>query len=48
MSKRLVLVGMVEPETEDVIEAFNEWYIGNHVEDTFNCQMLQPSLVSRQ
>ena len=29
MSKKLVLVGMVEPETEDLIEAFNEWYIGN-------------------
>jgi|GEM_PF-561619 hypothetical protein len=37
MSKKLVLVGMVEPETEDLIEAFNEWYIGNHVEDTYNC-----------
>ena len=37
MGKRLVLVGMVEPETEDLIEAFNEWYLGNHVEDTYNC-----------
>lgn len=27
MSKRPVLVGMVGPETEGVIEAFNEWYI---------------------
>ncbi len=37
MGKRLILIGLVEPETEDHIAAFNEWYIGNHVEDTYNC-----------
>ncbi len=37
MSKKLILVGLVEPETEDHVAAFNEWYLGNHVEDTFNC-----------
>ena len=37
MAKKLVLVGLVEPETEDHVAAFNEWYLGNHVEDTFNC-----------
>ena len=36
MTKKLVLVGMVEPQ-DDMIEAFNEWYLGNHVEDTYNC-----------
>ena len=36
MSKKLVLVGLVEPK-KDMVEAFNEWYLGNHVEDTFNC-----------
>ncbi len=36
MSKKLVLVGLVQPK-KDKVEAFNEWYLGNHVEDTFNC-----------
>ncbi len=36
MSKKLVLVGLVQPQ-KDRIEAFNEWYLGNHIEDTFNC-----------
>ena len=33
---KLVLVGLVQPE-KDKVEAFNERYLGNHVEDTFNC-----------
>ena len=33
MAKKLVLVGLVEPETEDHVAAFNEWYLGNHIED---------------
>ncbi|MXW50003.1 MAG: hypothetical protein F4Z84_07080, partial [Gammaproteobacteria bacterium] len=37
MAKKLVLVGLVQPESEDLVEAFNEWYLGNHVEDTYNC-----------
>ena len=37
MAKKLVLVGLVQPESEDLVEAFNAWYLGNHVEDTFNC-----------
>ena len=32
---RLVLVGLVEPQA-DMEDAFNEWYLGNHVEDTAN------------
>lgn len=30
-----MLAGLVEPK-KDRVEAFNEWYLGNHVEDTFN------------
>jgi hypothetical protein len=37
MAKKLVLMGLIEPETEDHVAAFKEWYLGNHVEDTFNC-----------
>ncbi len=37
MAKKLVLVGLVQPESEDLVQAFNDWYLGNHVEDTFNC-----------
>ena len=37
MGKKLILMGLVEPETDDLVEAFNEWYLGNHVEDTYNC-----------
>ncbi len=37
MAKKLVLVGLVQPESEDLVEAFNEWYLGNHIEDTYNC-----------
>jgi hypothetical protein len=36
MAKKLVLVGLVQP-MKDKVEAFNEWYLGNHVEDTYNC-----------
>ena len=36
MANKLVLVGLVQP-FKDKIEAFNEWYLGNHVEDTYNC-----------
>ena len=36
MAQKLVLVGLVQPH-KDQVEAFNEWYLGNHIEDTFNC-----------
>ncbi len=36
MAKKLVLVGLVAPK-KDQVEAFNEWYLGNHIEDTYNC-----------
>ncbi len=34
---KLVLIGLIEPKTDDHIQAFKDWYLGNHVEDTFNC-----------
>ena len=36
MGKKLVLVGLVQPH-QGSEEAFKEWYLGNHVEDTYNC-----------
>lgn len=36
MAKKLVLIGLVEPK-KDKVEAFKEWYLGNHIEDTYNC-----------
>lgn len=39
MGKKLVLVGLVEPEKDQQV-AFNEWYLGNHVEDTYNCPVI--------
>ncbi|MEM6707466.1 MAG: hypothetical protein AAF648_01645 [Pseudomonadota bacterium] len=35
--KQLILIGLVEPKSSDAIEAFNSWYLGNHIEDTYNC-----------
>ena len=35
--KNLILMGLVEPKTQDDVAAFNSWYLGNHIEDTFNC-----------
>jgi hypothetical protein len=34
---KLVLIGIVDAKTEDHVQAFRDWYLGNHVEDTFNC-----------
>ncbi|MFC1896551.1 hypothetical protein ACFL0Q_07840 [Thermodesulfobacteriota bacterium] len=34
---KLILVGLVEPKDADSQKAFEEWYLGNHVEDTANC-----------
>ena len=35
--KTLILVGLVEPKSADLVGAFNAWYLGNHVEDTYHC-----------
>lgn len=37
MAKKLILMGLVQPGNDDLVEAFNQWYLGNHVEDTYNC-----------
>ena len=37
MSRKLVLVGLVQPKSGDLVEAFRDWYLGNHIEDTWNC-----------
>ena len=39
--KKLILMGLVEPKSEDLVEAFNSWYLGNHVEDTYNCPVIK-------
>lgn len=38
--KKLILMGLVEPASEDLVQAFNDWYLGNHVEDTYNCPVI--------
>ena len=30
-----MLIGLVQPKA-DMVEACNDWYLGNHVEDTYN------------
>lgn len=41
MTKKLVLVGLVEPQSTDHEAAFREWYLGNHIEDTYNCPVIK-------
>ncbi len=38
--KKLILMGLVEPTGEDAVTAFNQWYLGNHIEDTYNCPQI--------
>ena len=40
MAEKLILIGLVQPK-KDMVEAFNEWYLGNHIEDTFNCPVIK-------
>jgi hypothetical protein len=35
--EKLILVGLVEPIDEASVPAFEQWYLGNHVEDTSHC-----------
>ena len=37
MAKKLILMGLVQEKDADHKKAFEDWYLGNHVEDTFNC-----------
>ena len=39
--KKLILMGLVEPKTTDLVGAFNAWYLGNHVEDTYHCPIVK-------
>lgn len=41
MTRKLVLVGLVEPQSDDHVAAFREWYLGNHIEDTYNCPVIK-------
>ena len=36
-AKKLILMGLVQPKSDAQVPAFDSWYLGNHVEDTFNC-----------
>lgn len=37
MAKKLILVGLIQPKDKADDTAFKEWYLGNHIEDTFHC-----------
>ena len=39
MAKKLILIGLVQAKP-GMEKEFEEWYLGNHVEDTFNCPNL--------
>ncbi|HJP41832.1 MAG TPA: hypothetical protein QGF35_09030 [Dehalococcoidia bacterium] len=34
---RFVLIGLCEPNSDDVQEQFNEWFVNQHIEDTAKC-----------
>tara|TARA_B100000809_G_scaffold251008_1_gene284078 strand:+ start:200 stop:550 length:351 start_codon:yes stop_codon:yes gene_type:complete len=34
---RFILVGLVEPQSEAQQQDFDDWYLGNHIEDTALC-----------
>ncbi len=36
-ARKLVLLGLVGPKNESAVAAFNDWYLGNHIEDTARC-----------
>lgn len=38
-SNSLILVGLVQAK-EGLEDAFREWYLGNHVEDTYHCPVI--------
>ena len=43
---KLILVGMVEPQP-GMEKDYEEWYLGNHVEDTANCPAILSGTVYR-
>ena len=40
MAKTLILVGLVQAK-DGMEQAFRDWYLGNHVEDTYNCPVIK-------
>ena len=44
---KLILVGMVEPNPGMEAE-YDDWYLGNHVEDTANCPHITRGTVYRK
>jgi hypothetical protein len=44
---KLILVGMVEPNP-GMEAAYDDWYLGNHVEDTANCPAILSGTVYRK
>lgn len=40
MADTLILVGLVQAK-EGMEQAFKDWYLGNHVEDTYNCPVIK-------
>ena len=34
---RFILIGLVEPPTPEKQAAFDEWFVGQHIEDTARC-----------
>jgi hypothetical protein len=34
---RFILIGLVAPTSEETRQAFDDWYLGNHIEDTALC-----------
>lgn len=36
-ARKLVLLGLVGPKNDSAIDAFKDWYLENHIEDTARC-----------
>lgn len=45
MTNTYTLIGLVEPATEDLVGAFEEWYLGNHVEDTYRAPVVKSARI---
>jgi len=43
--EKLILVGLVEPIDASAVPEFEEWYLGNHVEDTSHCPKIRRGTV---
>jgi hypothetical protein len=43
--EKLILVGLVEPLDASAVPAFEQWYLGNHVEDTSHCPKIRRGTV---